>query len=121
VLGLGLAIAPIGAWLAVRGRFDATPVVLGLAVVLWVAGFDTIYSCQDVEFDRGAGLHSLPARLGLARALQVARFFHLAAAALLASLFALEPLHPLYLAVWARWRRASSTSTRSCGRTTCRG
>jgi 4-hydroxybenzoate polyprenyltransferase len=98
VLGLSLAIAPVGAWLAVRGRFDMTPIVLGLAVLAWVAGFDTIYSCQDLEFDRGAGLHSLPARFGIARALVLARVFHVAAAAFLLALFALEPLHPLYLA-----------------------
>lgn len=98
VLGLGLAIAPVGAWLAVRGRFDATPIVLGFAVLAWVAGFDTIYSCQDVEFDRAAGLHSLPARLGVPGALRLARVFHLGAALLLFALYALEPLHPLYLA-----------------------
>ena len=66
VLGLSLAVAPVGAWLAIRGRFDAAPLVLGLAVVLWVAGFDTIYACQDAEFDRREGLHSIPARLGVA-------------------------------------------------------
>lgn len=98
VLGLALAIAPVGAWLAVRGRFDATPIVLGLAVLAWVAGFDTIYSCQDAEFDRGAGLHSLPARLGVGRALLLARTFHAMATVLLLTLFALEPLHPVYLA-----------------------
>jgi 4-hydroxybenzoate polyprenyltransferase len=98
VLGLALAIAPVGAWLAVRGRFDATPVVLGLAVLCWVAGFDTIYSCQDAEFDREAGLHSLPARFGIARALTLARVFHALAVVLLFAVFALEPLHALYLA-----------------------
>lgn len=98
VLGLALAIAPVGAWLAVRGRFDATPLVIGGAVLFWVAGFDTIYSCQDAEFDRAASLHSLPARLGVARALSTARVFHATAAALLAAVFWLEPLHPLYLA-----------------------
>ena len=122
----GLALADrtrSGAWLAVRGRFDATPVVLGLAVASWVAGFDTIYSCQDVEFDRRRGpALAAGARSALARALQVARFFHAGARPRCwLSLFALEPLHPLYLAAWARWRRASPTSTRSCGRTTCRG
>jgi 4-hydroxybenzoate polyprenyltransferase len=97
-LGLALAIAPVGAWLAVRGRFDWPPIVLGLGVAAWVAGFDVIYACQDVEFDRREGLHSLPARLGMARALLAARALHLAAAGLLASLYWLAPLHPVYLA-----------------------
>jgi 4-hydroxybenzoate polyprenyltransferase len=97
-LGLALAIAPVGAWLAVRGRFDWPPIVLGLGVAAWVAGFDVIYACQDVEFDRREGLHSLPARLGIARALLAARALHLAAAGLLASLYWLAPLHPVYLA-----------------------
>jgi 4-hydroxybenzoate polyprenyltransferase len=98
VLGLALSIAPVGAWLAVRGRFEAAPVVLALAVLCWVAGFDTIYSCQDVEFDRREGLRSLPALLGVRRALTVARILHVAAALLLGALYTLAPLHPIYLA-----------------------
>ena len=98
VLGLALSIAPVGAWLAVRGRFDAAPVVLALAVLCWVAGFDTIYSCQDVDFDRREGLRSLPALLGIRRALAVARALHVAAVVLLAVLYTLAPLHPIYLA-----------------------
>jgi 4-hydroxybenzoate polyprenyltransferase len=97
-LGLALAIAPMGAWLAIRGRFEAPPVVLGLAVLFWVAGFDTIYACQDEAFDRAEGLHSLPARLGTRRALVLARVFHVIAVALLAAVYALAPLHPIYLA-----------------------
>ncbi|PYQ09094.1 MAG: 4-hydroxybenzoate octaprenyltransferase [Acidobacteria bacterium] len=97
-LGLALAVAPVGAWLAIRGRFEAPPVVLGLAVLFWVAGFDTIYACQDEAFDRAEGLHSLPARLGTRRALVVARSFHVIAVALLAAVYILAPLHPLYLA-----------------------
>jgi 4-hydroxybenzoate polyprenyltransferase len=97
VLGLSLAIAPVGAWVAVRGQFDLPPVVLGLAVLLWVAGFDTIYACQDAGFDRESGLHSLPARLGIRRALMLARVFHVMAVSLLLALPALVPLHPLYL------------------------
>jgi 4-hydroxybenzoate polyprenyltransferase len=76
-LGLSLALAPVGAWVAVRGRLDVLPILLGIGVVFWVAGFDTIYSCQDAEFDRRRGLFSLPARLGVGRALAVARGFHL--------------------------------------------
>jgi len=97
-LGLALAVAPMGAWLAIRGRFEAPPVVLGLAVLFWVAGFDTIYAGQDEVFDRAEGLHSLPARLGTRRALALARLFHVIAVALLAALYALAPLHPIYLA-----------------------
>jgi 4-hydroxybenzoate polyprenyltransferase len=98
VLGLSLAVAPVGAWLAIRGRFEAVPLVLGAAVVLWVAGFDTIYACQDADFDRREGLHSIPARFGVPRALVLARALHVGALALLASLFWVAPLHPLYLA-----------------------
>jgi 4-hydroxybenzoate polyprenyltransferase len=98
VLGLALSIAPVGAWLAVRGRLEAAPVVLALAVLAWVAGFDTIYSCQDVDFDRREGLRSLPALLGIRRALAVARALHVAAVVLLAVLYTLAPLHPIYLA-----------------------
>lgn len=97
-LGLALAVAPMGAWLAIRGRFEAPPVVLGLAVLFWVAGFDTIYACQDEAFDRAEGLHSLPARLGTRRALVVARLSHVMAVALLAAVYVLAPLHPIYLA-----------------------
>jgi 4-hydroxybenzoate polyprenyltransferase len=97
VLGLALAVAPVGAWLAVSGRFALAPVVLALAVMLWVAGFDTIYACQDVEFDCGEGLHSLPVRLGIARALWVARGMHVLAGGLLVSIYWLVPLHPLYI------------------------
>ena len=98
VLGLGLAIAPVGAWIAVRGRFDLPPVLLGLAVLAWVAGFDIIYACQDVDFDRGAGLNSIPARLGVGGALRVSRALHVAAVLLLASLPAVTALHVVYLA-----------------------
>lgn len=98
VLGLSLAIAPVGAWLAIRGAFALPPLILGAAVLFWVAGFDTIYACQDVDFDRAARLHSIPARLGVARALIAARVFHVGAVVLLASLFFVTRLHPLYLA-----------------------
>jgi 4-hydroxybenzoate polyprenyltransferase len=96
-LGLALAVAPMGAWLAVAGRFDAVPMVLSLAVLLWVAGFDTLYACQDMEFDREEGLHSLPARFGVARALHLARAMHVVTVLLLLWLFWLADLHALYL------------------------
>jgi 4-hydroxybenzoate polyprenyltransferase len=98
VLGLSLAIAPVGAWLALRGRFEPPPLLLAAAVMLWVAGFDAIYACQDVEFDRAAGLHSIPARIGVPRTLVLARLLHAAAVVLMAALFLVVPLHPLYLA-----------------------
>ncbi|MDD5562186.1 MAG: putative 4-hydroxybenzoate polyprenyltransferase [Thermoanaerobaculaceae bacterium] len=80
-LGLGLGIAPVGAWLAVRGSFALPPLVLAVAVTAWVAGFDVLYSLADEPFDRAAGMHSLPARLGAARAITVARGLHVVAAA----------------------------------------
>jgi len=82
-LGLALGIAPIGAWLAVRGRFEWPPCVLALAVVFWLVGFDIIYATQDWEFDKSQGLHSLPVRLGISPSLQVARLAHAIMAALL--------------------------------------
>jgi 4-hydroxybenzoate polyprenyltransferase len=97
-LGLALGVAPVGAWLAIRGSFAPPPILLGLAVLAWVAGFDTIYACQDVEFDQREGLHSLPARFGVRHALIVARALHAGATLLLASLYWLAPLHLVYLA-----------------------
>lgn len=75
-LGLALSVAPVGAWLAVRGHFDLAPLVLALAVLLWVAGFDIIYATQDHEFDRAEGLHSLVVKMGVARSLTVAGVLH---------------------------------------------
>jgi 4-hydroxybenzoate polyprenyltransferase len=76
-LGLALALAPLGAWVAVRGRLDPLPLLLGAGVVFWVAGFDTLYACQDAAFDRERGLFSWPARWGVRGALRAARAFHL--------------------------------------------
>jgi len=93
VLGLGLAIAPVGAWLAVTGEFAAFPLWLAAAVMFWVAGFDTIYGCQDVDFDRQASLHSLASRLGVERALVVSRVFHVLSVGFMAGAFRrAEPL-----------------------------
>jgi len=89
VLGLGLAIAPVGAWIAVTGAMALPPVVLGLSVLFWVAGFDVIYSLQDEAFDRAHGLFSLPARLGARRALNVSTVFHALSLALLYGVFVL--------------------------------
>ncbi|MEE9217941.1 MAG: UbiA-like polyprenyltransferase [Acidobacteriota bacterium] len=84
VLGLALGIAPVGGWVAVRGTIDPAPVLLALAVLCWTAGFDIIYACLDVAFDQRVGLHSLPRRLGIGRALQVSSGLHAAMVVLLA-------------------------------------
>lgn len=81
-LGLALGLAPVAGWLAVKGSVDWIPITLGLGVLFWVAGFDTIYACQDVEFDRRVNLYSLPAALGIVAALRVARVLHVAALSL---------------------------------------
>ncbi|MFQ5663856.1 MAG: UbiA-like polyprenyltransferase [Terriglobia bacterium] len=92
VLGFCLGMAPAGAWVAVRGTLDGQIIPLTLAVLFWVAGFDIIYACQDVEFDRRAGLASLPARIGIAAALWVARGLHLVMLGLLVWLARLAEL-----------------------------
>jgi 4-hydroxybenzoate polyprenyltransferase len=79
VLGVALAFAPLGGWVAVRGSLLEFPFVLSLGVLFWVAGFDTIYGCLDVDYDRKAGLYSLPSRLGPQKAFRVAVLFHLLA------------------------------------------
>ncbi len=100
ILGLALAGAPLGAWIAVTGGLALAPVVLGIGVLLWVAGFDTIYACQDYAFDVERGLHSLPARFGIARALQLTRVMHAGAVACLALFGALMVLDwPYWLGV----------------------
>lgn len=99
VLGLGLALAPLGAWIAVRGDFegDLRPVLLlAAAVWSWVAGFDLIYACQDAEFDRASGLHSVPARFGVGRALLIARVLHLVTVACLVAFTASADLSWIY-------------------------
>lgn len=77
-LGLALGLAPIGAWIAVQGSLALEPFLLAGAVLLWTAGFDIIYACMDVQFDRKAGLYSIPARLGIPRALRVSALLHVA-------------------------------------------
>lgn len=96
-LGLSLSIAPIGAWIAVEGRFDWTPMFLGLSVLLWTAGFDIIYACQDFEFDRKNSLHSIPARFGIRRALLLSSALHLITISILVGLAMLPNLGTLYL------------------------
>lgn len=79
VLGVALAFSPLGGWVAVSGTLDGYPWVLSLGVLFWVTGFDTIYACLDADFDRDAGLFSLPARFGRKRAFRLAVFFHVLA------------------------------------------
>lgn len=98
VLGLSLGIAPMGAWLAIRGQFDLAPFFISGAVLLWVAGFDILYSIQDIEADRKQGLHSIPGFLGIRNSLWAARGLHAGSALLLLGPYFLLQLGPLYLA-----------------------
>ncbi len=99
VLGWCLAIAPAGAWIAVRGALDSpVPWLLAVVVLLWTAGFDVLYACQDYEFDRQAGLRSIPEKLGINRALWMARLFHAQAFSALVALYYVTQLGPLALA-----------------------
>jgi 4-hydroxybenzoate polyprenyltransferase len=84
VLGFCLGISPAAAWIAIAGSLDARILILCAAVTLWVAGFDVLYGCQDVDFDQRAGLFSIPKRFGIARALVIARVMHVVMVALLA-------------------------------------
>ena len=96
VLGAALGLAPVGAWIAVRGQFDLAPVLFGGAVMLWVAGFDVIYATRDEAFDREAGLHSLVVSLGVVRSLAVARILHALTLVLLVAYGLAEPTLRLY-------------------------
>lgn len=88
ILGWALAIAPTGAWIAVRGTLDSeVPLLLSLLVMMWTAGFDVLYACQDFEFDRRRGLRSIPARFGIRGALRIARIFHFQAFIVLVFLY----------------------------------
>jgi 4-hydroxybenzoate polyprenyltransferase len=99
VLGWCLSIAPTGAWIAVRGHLgSAVPLLLSLVVLLWTAGFDVLYACQDYEFDRREGLHSIPARVGIGKALWISRGLHLAAFLTLIWLYVVTALGPVALA-----------------------
>lgn len=97
ILGLCLAAAPIGAWIALRGDVSLAIVLIGLAVLLWVAGFDVFYALQDVEFDRHQGLHSIPVWLGVEKSFAVVRAFHVGMVVLLLAVAPLAGLGPLYL------------------------
>jgi 4-hydroxybenzoate polyprenyltransferase len=100
ILGFTDGVAAAGGWIAVRGEFDAPALVLWFALTVWIAGFDVIYACQDVEFDRAHGLHSVPARFGIPAALWIARINHLLTAVALALLGLLTALGPAF---WLGW------------------
>ncbi len=96
-LGLALSIAPVGAWIAIREEITITPLLLGTAVIFWLAGFDIIYACQDIKFDKQAGLLSLPQKLGIKKALKLSSFFHLIMVIFLILLFSANLLGWVYL------------------------
>ena len=96
-LGLAMAVAPVGGWIAAGGGSGAEPWLLGLAIGLWVGGFDILYACQDLDFDRGYGLRSIPTRFGVATSIQVSRIMHVATVAAMAALWRVADLPPLYL------------------------
>jgi len=99
LLGWALAISPTAAWIAVRGAIDSeVPILLSLLVLMWTAGFDVMYACQDYEFDKRLGLHSIPAKVGIGRSLWIARLFHFQAFAVLVLLYGLTNLGWLALA-----------------------
>ncbi|MEW6663425.1 MAG: UbiA-like polyprenyltransferase [Bacillota bacterium] len=79
VLGLALGLAPLGSWIAIAGEFHLVPILIALGVMLWVAGFDIIYACDDYDFDRREGIYSIPARFGIPGALKLSSLFHLLA------------------------------------------
>ncbi len=96
-LGLSMAVAPVGGWLAAGGPINApAPWLLGLAIGLWVGGFDILYACQDVDFDRAHGLNSIPVRFGVARSLTISRVMHVATIACMTALGVLVPLGAVY-------------------------
>ena len=95
-LGLAMAVAPVGGWLAAGGRGGWTPWLLGLAIGMWVGGFDVLYACQDLDVDRREGLRSIPVRFGVQRSLGLSRAMHLVTVAALAALGAVERLGPVY-------------------------
>jgi 4-hydroxybenzoate polyprenyltransferase len=97
-LGLAMAVAPVGGWLAAGGRGGWDPWLLGLAIGTWVGGFDVLYACQDLDFDRSHGLRSIPVRFGVSRSLGISRGMHVITIACLAGLTAVADLGALYLA-----------------------
>ena len=97
-LGLAMAVAPIGGWLAAGGGWGWEPWLLALAIGTWVGGFDVLYACQDLEFDRVHGLHSIPQRFGVPTSLRISRVLHVITVFCLAALAWAVPLGPIYVA-----------------------
>jgi 4-hydroxybenzoate polyprenyltransferase len=97
-LGVAMAVAPVGGWLAAGGRGGPEPWLLGLAIGAWVGGFDVLYACQDLAFDRAHGLRSIPVRFGVPASLAISRAMHVLAIACLAALGLVTALGPTYLA-----------------------
>jgi 4-hydroxybenzoate polyprenyltransferase len=97
-LGLAMAVAPVGGWIAAGGRGGAEPWLLGLAIGLWVGGFDILYACQDVEFDRAHGLRSIPTRFGIAQSIVLSRVLHVATVVCMTLLWGAADLPLFYLA-----------------------
>ena len=95
-LGLAVAVAPVGGWLAVGGRAGWEPWILALAIGAWVGGFDVLYACQDLEFDRAQGLRSIPVRFGVPASLMISRAMHIVAIVCLMALSWVTPLPRLY-------------------------
>lgn len=100
ILGLGLSLAPIGAYLAVTAQFALVPVLFSVAVLLWVSGFDIIYALQDEEFDKSQGLHSIPAAVGKTKALKISETLHLVCALVLLYVYVSSDFGWLYLTGW---------------------
>lgn len=98
VLGLALGLSPVGAWIAVAGYFSLTPVMLGAAVLFWVAGFDILYACQDHDFDTAHGLFSIPQKYGIKNALRLSRLSHIISFLFLMILHSIAQLHFIYTA-----------------------
>ncbi len=96
-LGLAMAVAPVGGWIAAGGRGGPEPWLLGLAIGLWVGGFDILYACQDVDFDRGHGLRSIPVRFGVAGAIQLSRVMHVGTILVMGALWRVADLPTVYL------------------------
>ena len=97
-LGLAMAVAPVGGWLAAGGRGGWEPWLLAVAIGAWVGGFDVLYACQDLDFDRAHGLRSIPVRFGVAASLAISRSMHVLAVVCLLALALVAPLGPVYLA-----------------------
>ena len=97
-LGISLSIAPIGAWVAVRGEISLVSLIIGLAVIVWTAGFDIIYSLQDLDFDRSYGLYSLPKKIGIKNSLILSKTLHILFILILLSLTYFSFLGKIYIA-----------------------